>query len=131
MVAQLEAHRMTTTDLLQRLPALREMFPKEIQMEWPMAEYLIAYKEQEERTLAALDRWKAEVESRGGKQRMKTSFKTGQLWKSPTGVIVIFYVDEVRLTWVLFRTKDKTRGTYVWHMGPSALSGFVGLRRIA
>jgi len=62
---------------------------------------------------------------------MKTSFKTGQLWKSPTGVIVIFYVDEVRLTWVLFRTKDKTRGTYVWHMGPSALSGFVGLRRIA
>ena len=55
---------MTTTDLLQRLPALREMFPKEIQMEWPMAEYLIAYKEQEERTLAALDRWKAEVESR-------------------------------------------------------------------
>jgi len=64
MVAQLEAHRMTTTDLLQRLPALREMFPKEIQMEWPMAEYLIAYKEQEERTLAALDRWKAEVESR-------------------------------------------------------------------
>jgi hypothetical protein len=62
---------------------------------------------------------------------MKTPFKTNQLWRSPTTAdIMIFYVDEVGLTWVLFRTKD-IKGTCIWHMGPSALSGFVGCRRLA
>jgi len=48
----------TTADLIKSPPSLREMFPREIQMEWSLAEYLIAYQEQEERTLAGLDAWR-------------------------------------------------------------------------
>ena len=33
---------MTTAELLQRLPLLREMFPQEIQMDWSMDEVLKA-----------------------------------------------------------------------------------------
>ena len=56
---------------------------------------------------------------------MKTPFKTNQLWRTPiTGDIMIFYVDEVGLTCVLFRIEDDIKGTCIWHMDPSALSGF-------
>jgi hypothetical protein len=61
---------------------------------------------------------------------MRKPFNTNQLWRSASGKTLIFYVDEVGLTWVLFRTKD-IKGTCIWHMGPSALSGFVGCGRIA
>ena len=49
---------MTLSQLLNRLPVLQAMFPREIEMEWSLAEYLIAYQEQEERTLAGLDAWR-------------------------------------------------------------------------
>jgi hypothetical protein len=56
---------------------------------------------------------------------------TNQLWRNPfTKEIVIYYVDEVCLTWVIFSTKD-AKGIRDWHMGPSALSGLTNFRRIA
>jgi hypothetical protein len=51
---------MTTPDLLQRLPRMREMFPQPIVQEWSLAEYLVGMKKQEEAMLAGLDKWKAE-----------------------------------------------------------------------
>jgi hypothetical protein len=50
--------RMTVADLIKRLPRMREMFPQELQLDWSMAEYLVGLKEQEEATLAGLDRWR-------------------------------------------------------------------------
>jgi hypothetical protein len=49
---------MTVADLIKRLPRMREMFPQELQLDWSMAEYLVGLKEQEEATLAGLDRWR-------------------------------------------------------------------------
>lgn len=56
---------MTLPNLIKSLTSLREIFPREVQMKWSMADYLTAAKEQEERTLAALDRWKEENDRRG------------------------------------------------------------------
>ena len=47
---------MTVPDLVQRLPQLREIFLKELVLEWPMAEYLRAEQQQRSVTLAGLDR---------------------------------------------------------------------------
>jgi len=49
---------MTTPELIQRLPAPREFFPREIQMDWPLTEFLKAEQQQRAATLAALDRWR-------------------------------------------------------------------------
>jgi hypothetical protein len=49
---------MTTPELLQRLPRLREFFPQELVLEWPVPEVLRAEKQQRAATLAALDRWR-------------------------------------------------------------------------
>ena len=54
---------MTPSELTKRLPALREFFPKEIQMSWSLPEYLVGMKETEEHLLAVLDKWKAENEN--------------------------------------------------------------------
>jgi hypothetical protein len=45
---------MTTADLIQRLPQLREIFPKELVLEWPMADYLRAEQQQRAATLAGV-----------------------------------------------------------------------------
>ena len=58
MVAQLETHRMTATDLLQYLPRLREFFPKEIVMEWSLAEFLRAEHQQRAATWRGLNAWR-------------------------------------------------------------------------
>jgi hypothetical protein len=49
---------MTTPDLLQRLPALREMFPREIQMDWPVSEVLRAEQQQRAATWKGLNAWR-------------------------------------------------------------------------
>jgi hypothetical protein len=49
---------MTSSELLQRLPALRELFPQPIQQEWSIEEYRAGMKELDKRLLAALDKWK-------------------------------------------------------------------------
>ncbi len=49
---------MTVPDLLERLLRMREMFPREIVMEWSAAEVLKAENQQRLATLAGLDRWR-------------------------------------------------------------------------
>jgi hypothetical protein len=58
VVAQLETHRMTATDLLQYLPRLREFFPKKIQMEWSLAEFLQGEQQQHAATWKGLHAWR-------------------------------------------------------------------------
>jgi hypothetical protein len=53
-ISPLKIAVLTVADLIQRLPALRKIFPQPIVQEWSMA----AYKAQEEATLAALDAWR-------------------------------------------------------------------------
>ena len=49
---------MTTPELIQRLPALREFFPREIQMDWPVAEFLRAQQQQRASTWKGLAAWR-------------------------------------------------------------------------
>jgi len=49
---------MTTADILQRLPRMREMFPGELMMEWSPAEVLQAEQKQRIATWNALNRWR-------------------------------------------------------------------------
>jgi len=48
----------TTADLLRHLPALREMFPREIQMEWPLSEFLKVEQQQRAATWRGLAVWR-------------------------------------------------------------------------
>jgi hypothetical protein len=54
---------MTPSQLLQRLPALREMFPTPIIQEWSLEEYRAGLRALDKRLLAALDRWREENDS--------------------------------------------------------------------
>ena len=49
---------MTVADLRQRLPALREMFPQELQLEWSAAEVLRAQQQQRAATWKGLAAWR-------------------------------------------------------------------------
>jgi hypothetical protein len=49
---------MTTPEFIQRLPALREMFPQELQLEWPVVEFLRAEQQQRAATWAGLNAWR-------------------------------------------------------------------------
>jgi hypothetical protein len=52
---------LTTAELLQRLPALREIFPTAIMQEWSVEEYQAGMRALEKRLLDALVRWRAKV----------------------------------------------------------------------
>jgi len=49
---------MTLPDLIDRLSAMREMFPQPIVQEWSMAEYLRGEQQQRAATRAGLDAWR-------------------------------------------------------------------------
>ena len=49
---------MTVADLIQRFPRRREIFPGPIEQDINLAEFLANGKQQEDATLAGLDRWR-------------------------------------------------------------------------
>ena len=51
---------MTSTEFIQRLPAMREFLPQPIIQEWTIEEYRAGMRALERRLLAALDRWRGE-----------------------------------------------------------------------
>jgi hypothetical protein len=52
---------MTVSDLLQRLPQLREFFPQPIVQEWLMVEYLKSRQQQRAATWNSLAAWRHET----------------------------------------------------------------------
>jgi hypothetical protein len=61
---------MTIPELIERIPALREFFPKEIVQDWSLEEFTTAQRAVERRVMAALDKWKEENDSRGRSQHL-------------------------------------------------------------
>jgi len=65
---------MTPAELLNRLPALREIFPQPIIQEWSIAEYLAGMKATEKHLVAVLNRWKADTETESVKMETVSNF---------------------------------------------------------
>lgn len=53
---------MTSSELIQCLPRLREIFPARIIQEWSIEEYQAGMRALEKQLLDALERWRAENE---------------------------------------------------------------------